>query len=105
IDEAKLKAIRKKFEDLDPLMQVYKPREKKGLGVGPKAKGDGIELLIQNYAKPKPATVSAAVLEKRGPDFIKAANVNLTMHEITKLYPPKKPVCGKGIKEWNQYND
>ncbi len=55
--------IDKKYEDLKPLMDAaFKPREKYGIGVGQKGKGDGIEVKIQSMSK---RALSPATLAKQ----------------------------------------
>lgn len=93
---AKIAALRKKYDDMEHLMQVYKPRERGGLGVGPKSKGDGIEFKIVNLGKRK---LTAGQLEKEKDDLIKMANVNIAMAKITAKFTPAK----KG-KEWNMFS-
>ena len=102
VDEAKAKAIKKKFEDLNTVMHIYKPREKGGLGVGPKAKGDGIEIKLNNLGK---RALSAMQATKEKDDLIMVGKVNVAMAEVTKLYAPTKPKGGKGAKEWNGFSD
>jgi cytochrome c556 len=99
---AKADAIKKKYEELNTSMQIYKPRERKGLGIGPKSKGDGIEIKIQNLGK---RALSKAEAEKQKADLVKMCYINLAMAEVAKRYPPAKPVCGKGVKEWQEYVD
>jgi Cytochrome C' len=92
--------MKKKYEELNTIMQVYKPSTKKGLGTGipPKGPGDGIEAKIISLGKRVPADI-----EKQKAALIKLAYINLAMAEVTKLYPPSKPKNGKGVKEWQQH--
>src|SRR5262245_32490379 len=53
VDPDKLKEIKKTYEELNHLMAIYKPRDKKGRGIGPKGPGDGIELKLVNMGKRK----------------------------------------------------
>jgi len=100
-DAAKLQAIKKKYEDLAPIMHAYKPSPKGGIGVGPKGAGDGIELKLQNMGKRKLSPVNAG---KEKADLLKMAYLNLAIAHVTEQYPPpKKP--GKSVKEWKQYLD
>jgi hypothetical protein len=99
--EAKAAAVQKKYDELNTVMQIYKPRAKGGLGIGPPSKGDGIELKIINMGK---RAMSPATLRKESGELIKMAYINIAMSKITKYYPPpKKP--GKDVKEWKQYAD
>jgi len=101
VDAKKAAEIKKKYEDLLTVMNIYKPRDKGGLGVGPAGKGDGIELKLIALGKKAPSKMS---LEKEQKDLMMMARVNLAMSEITKHYAPTKPKGGKGAKEWNEYN-
>jgi hypothetical protein len=97
----KAAAIQKKYEDLNHVMQIYKPTPKKGLGVLPRGKGDGIELKIGSLSK---RAAKAQIAKQQKELIFKLGYVNLAMAEVTRLYPPpKKP--GKGAKEWKQYSD
>lgn len=92
--------IRKKFEELNTVMHIYKPGAKGGIGYG-KA-GQGIELKLIDMGKRAPA---AGVIAKEKDDLIRLANINLAMSYITYHYAPTKVVKGKGPKEWKQYTD
>jgi cytochrome c556 len=105
IDEAKVKAIRKKYEELNPVMQIYKPSTRKGLGVfSPKGPNDGIEAKLNKMASAR-GTMNAAAIKKMEKELLKAASVNLAMHEVAKLYAPTKSVEGKTAKDWHKHND
>jgi len=93
----KIDALRKKYEDLEHLMKVYKPREKGGLGIGPASKGDGIEFKIINLGKKK---LAPGALSKEKAELLKMAYLNLAMSKITnKFVGKKKP------KEWKSYSE
>lgn len=108
IDEAKVKAItaaiKKKYDDMGPLMSIYKPSDKKGVGFNPakKGKGDGMEKRIIDLGKRAP---TADILAKEKDLLVRMATYNLAMHAISRAYAPEKPKAGKGAKEWNKYND
>lgn len=95
-------AMKKKYEDLAPIMHAYKPSPKGGIGVGKKAAGDGIELKIINLGK---RALSAANLGKEKDDIVKMAYINAAIAEVTYLYGPAKPKGGKGPKDWKQHTD
>jgi cytochrome c556 len=92
--------MKKKYEDLNTIMQIYKPSTKKGLGIGPKGPGDSIETKIINLGKRAP---SAAILAKQKNDLIKMVYINLAMVEVTLQYTPTKDKGSKGAKEWKQH--
>jgi len=100
--EAKVKAIKKKYEDLNSTMHVYKPREKGGFGYGPAGKGDGIELKILNLGK---RALAAGALAKEKADLIKLGYINIGVAKIAHAYAPTKPKGGKGAKEWKAFAD
>jgi hypothetical protein len=100
IDPARAAAIRKKYEDLNHLMIGFKPRDKKGIGIGPKGAGDGIELKLNNLGKRK---LSPMQLAKESKELLRMASINLAYAEIVYHYAPAKPKLGKGAKEWKQY--
>jgi len=94
--------MKKKYDELNTIMQVFKPSTKKGLGtgIGGKGPGDGIEAKIIKLGKSAPR---AEDLAKQKAALIKMAYINLAIAEVAKHYPPK-PKGGKGPKEWNQHN-
>lgn len=94
---AKVKALKKKYEDLNTLMHSYKPSDKHGLGYGPPMKGDGIEIKLNSLAK---RALAKTALEKEKADLIKLAHINIALAKLTAEYAPAKPKNGKGPKEW-----
>jgi cytochrome c556 len=101
IDAAKAKAIHKKYEELNHVMYIFKPRPK-GLGVGPKGKADGIELKIITLGK-RPLSEDAFKAQ-RG-ELLRMAYIVRAVAEVTQHYAPAKPKGGKGAKEWKQFTD
>jgi hypothetical protein len=94
--DAKVAAIRGRYDDLEYLMAVYKPRNKGGIGFGPPAKNDSIELKIQNLGN---AALAPAALAKEKADLIKLAYLTIAMGRIThKFAGRKKPAL------WHQYS-
>ena len=91
--------FRKKFDDLDAVMTIYKPSSKKGLGSGKKGPGDGIEQKINNLVK----RVSSPAKMKN--ELLRLGYINAVMADVAKQYAPAKPKKGKGAKEWNAYCD
>lgn len=95
--KAKVDAIRKKVE-LEHIMQAYKPKAKKGIGVG--EMGEGIEVKLNNMGR---RNVPAGVVTKEKDELIKMAYVNLAISRLSKEYPGKKG--SKGPKDWNAHLD
>jgi cytochrome c556 len=88
---------------------AYKPREKGGMGVGPKAvegKSDGIEVkLIKQLRRKDP--MSPDDLKKESDDLIKMAVVAKSMAEIADRHTPEKndPLDSKKtIANWKKFN-
>jgi len=98
--DAKAAKIKKKYEELNTVMHVFKPKDKGGVGFG-KA-GEGIELKIIGLGKRK---LAAGAMAKEKDELVKMANINLAMAAITKHYAPAKPKGGKGKKDWEGHAD
>jgi len=94
-------AIRKKYEELEPIMHAFKPSTKGGIGIGKPGPGDSIEQKIINLGK---RSLSPATLSKEKADLIKMAYINIAIGQIANHYPPKAK-GGKGPREWKQYNE
>jgi hypothetical protein len=94
--------MKKKYDELNTIMQVFKPTTKKGVGtgIGDKGPGDSIEAKIISLGKRAP---TAADLAKQKAALIKMAYINLAIAEVTTQYPPTKPKGGKGVKDWQQH--
>jgi cytochrome c556 len=88
-------AIHKKFPDLKPVMNIFKPSSKHGLGVGPKGPGDGIEQRIINWSTKTQSRSDAA---RNRPAMERAAEVSRAMAEVADVYLPKKDVS-----KWKKY--
>src|SRR5262249_8869110 len=94
----KVDAIRKKYEDLENLMKVYKPRDAGGIGFGAvRPKADGIEFKINNLGTRK---LSSGALAKEQKELVKMAYLNLAMSKITQKFVGKKKPT-----EWKKYSE
>jgi hypothetical protein len=94
----KVDAIRKKYEDMEHLMVIYKPRDLGGLGIGPVSpKADGIEYKILNVGM---RGLTAAALAKEKAELIKVVWLNVAMARISRTYTPRARA-----REWNAYCD
>jgi hypothetical protein len=100
IDAAQAKAIRKKYDDLEIIMTIYKPKNKKGLGFNKTPQG--IELKIINLGK---RALPKATLDKEANGLIEMAHINMAVADLTKLYVPAKPKGGKKPAGWLKYCD
>ncbi len=94
--QADMQAAQKKW-GLDEVMDLYKPRNKGGLGFGPK--GDGIDQKLNRLAR---RALSPEDLGKEKDDLIKLAYQSIAITELSKHYPVK-PRGGKGKKEWDEF--
>jgi hypothetical protein len=94
--KAQAAAIKKKFDELEPIMWIYKPRNKGGLGMG--KDGAGIELELGRLSGPKARLTPAKIAELK-PDLVKAAEISRAIAEVSDLYAPKKDVS-----KWKNYN-
>jgi hypothetical protein len=87
--------------DLDVIMDVFKARDKKGVGIGPKPKvykPDGIEAQFINMEKRAPAP-------KDAPAFAEAAYLTAAVAEIiVDKCPVQKKEKDKDPKEWKQWS-
>jgi hypothetical protein len=92
-DEAE--AIHKRFPDLKPVMNVFKPSSKHGLGVGPKGPGDGIEQRIIHWSTKSQSKPDAM---RNRPAMERAGEVSRAMAEVADVYLPKKDVT-----KWKKY--
>jgi hypothetical protein len=96
--KARVAAIRKKYEELNPIMIVFKPPHRGGLSAGPREKDDGIEKKLHMLAKRE---LSEKELEKARGDLVKAGWVSVAVARITHAYaPPEKKGEDRGPKEW-----
>jgi cytochrome c556 len=99
----KAKALAAKVEDLDDLMHSFKPRNKKGLGVGLKADvvtPDGIEQKLDLIAKDG---ITDQQLAKEGKALNEAAWMTAAIAEVTKYKAPTKDKGKKTKARWGQY--
>jgi cytochrome c556 len=96
--KAQAAAIHAKFkDDLKIVMTVFKPRDKGGIGVGSKARGDGIELKIISLGKRAPAKGDLSRLQ---PDLELIARVSKAMAEVADQYPQTK-----NQDMWKKFDD
>jgi hypothetical protein len=93
------KELAKKVEDLEDLMNVFKKRDKGGLGVGSKpgvvaAGQDGVETKLVALGRD---TLAGTALKKEGQAIEEMGYVISAVAKVTK----NKPVTGAKAKEWN----
>ncbi|HTU17090.1 MAG TPA: cytochrome c [Gemmataceae bacterium] len=93
--KAQAAAIKKKFDELQPLMWIYKPKNKGGIGM---KDGAGIELELGRLGGPKARLTPAKIADLKL-DLVKAAEISKAIAEISDLYAPKKDTA-----KWKGYN-
>jgi cytochrome c556 len=103
LDKTAVAKIKAKFDELNTVMHGFKPRKKKGFGVGAKPEAivpDGIELKLLDMGKRK---MSKIALTKDKDALVKMAYRTAAIAEVAKLYAPTKPKGGKGPADWKKY--
>jgi cytochrome c556 len=85
--KGQVEAIHKKFDELKPVMWVYKPRNKGGLGMGKSGAGLENELGRLSGSKARPNPAKDPMLKA---DLIKLAEISRAISEVTDLYAPNK---------------
>ncbi len=95
-------SLAKKLEGLDELMELFKKREKGGIGVGLKAGvvtvGDGIEMKLVTMGRDAP---SGATLKKEGEALEEMGYAIAAMAKVTKYKPAPKA----NAKEWSGWSE
>jgi len=87
-------------EGLHDVMHLFKPRSKKGMGVGTKAgtvTPDGIELKLLAIARDAP---SAALLKREGDALEEMSYVVAAIAEVAQQKPPAKDSGKKTKRDW-----
>ena len=100
------KAMRKKFDEVKPIMWVYKPRKKGGLGIG--KDGDDIEQTLNKVGNPKAKGWTAKKRLDMRRDLAKAAELSRAIAEVTDLYADhyKDTNTGKpNPAKWKEFNE
>lgn len=94
--KAQAAAIKKKFTELEPIMHVYKPRNKGGIGM---KDGSSIETELGKIGNPKSKLkLTKQKVAELKDDLIKAGRLSRAVAEVTDLYA--KP---KDAAEWKKY--
>jgi cytochrome c556 len=100
--KAQAAAIKKKFDELEPIMYVYKARNKGGIGmkdVSNMKDGSSIETELGKIGNPKSKSkLTKQKVADLKDDLIKAGQLSRAIAEITELYAPKKDTA-----EWKKY--
>lgn len=99
--KGQLDAITKKFEELKPLMWVYKPRKKGGIGMGPGG-ADDIEITIGKMGGPKFRMTPKKLAEMKE-DLIKAGELSKAVAEIAGQDKYAKQYAKKDAAKWKGY--
>jgi hypothetical protein len=91
-------ALAKKL-DLGNVMYVFKPRAKKGVGIGPK--GEGIEIKLNNMSKRALAKMD---LTKQQADLLRLTDITRAVSDLVPHYAPKEKKAGKDPANWKKYS-
>jgi hypothetical protein len=94
---SKAAALTKRFNNVRGAMNLYNPRSRNGIGYG--TDGIAIERKLSDLEE-KP--LDAQTLKKEAPELIRVVHINLVMAEVLRGFAPKKPILGKGKKEWDR---
>jgi hypothetical protein len=92
--------LAKKLEDVEGLMSLFKPRSKKGLGVGPKAGvivPDGIEIKLLAIGRDAPTQTT---LNKEADALVRLAHITAAIGEVAANLPPDRDMGKKTKKAW-----
>lgn len=93
--KAQAAAIKKKFDELEPIMWVYKPKNKGGIGMA--KDGAGYENELSRLSGPK-SRLTPQKIGQLKPDLIKIAEISKAVAEVSDLYTPKKDTA-----KWKGY--
>lgn len=102
--DAEAKVVAKKIEDLDDLMHSFKPRNKKGLGVGSTAgvvTPDGIEQKLNAIARDG---ITPAQLQKEGKALSEAAWMTAAIAKVTEFKAPERDKGKKKKSKWLEWS-
>jgi hypothetical protein len=86
-----------KKADLGDFMHLFKPKAKKGLGVGPK--GEGIEQKLMALGK----RTDKADVSANAAAYEKMAQITLAIAKVTDAHAPKEKKAGQDPKKWKEY--
>jgi hypothetical protein len=97
------KAVAKNTE-VEDIMHLFRPRKKKGIGVGEKEGAitpDGIEQLILSVGRDEP---SRAMVTKDAKALERVGYVSAAIGEFAIAKPPEKDVGEKKVSKWLQWS-
>jgi hypothetical protein len=98
-------AAAKNIDEIGDVMHMFRPREKGGMGIGPKVFGtnkakDGIEITLRDLARDVPANVA------KQSDALEAAGYYIAaIAELTAAKGWAKDSGKKTKKAWNEYSE
>ncbi len=97
--KSQAQAMKKKFEELKPIMWVYKPRNKGGIGMG--KDGGDIEREIGKVGSRTGKTSPKKILEMKD-DLVKAGEMSRAIAEVADLYANQ--YAKKNPAKWKEYD-
>lgn len=101
--KGQIAAIKKKFEELEPIMWVYKPKKKGGIGMG-KDGADDIELTLGKIGNPRAkAKFTPKKLAEWKADLIKVGQLSKAVATISEQDNYAKQYANKDAAKWKNY--
>jgi hypothetical protein len=101
--QGQIAAITKKFDELEPLMWVYKPRKKGGIGMG-KDGAEDIELTLGKIGNPRAkAKLNPKKLAEMKADLIKTGDLSKAIAEIAEQGKYVQQYGKKNMAMWKKY--
>jgi cytochrome c556 len=101
--KGEIAAIAKKFDELEPIMWVYKPRKKGGIGMGKNGEDD-IELTLGKIGNPRgKAKLTPKKLADMQADLIKVGELSKAIAQITEQDRYVQQYGKKEPAKWKKY--
>jgi cytochrome c' len=101
--QAQIAAISKKFDELEPLMWVYKPRKKQGIGMGKNGEDD-IEVTLGKIGNPRAkAKLNAQKLAQMKADLILTGQLSKAIAEIAEHDKYVQQYGKKNMAQWKKF--
>lgn len=101
--QGQIDAIKKTFDELEPLMWVYKARKKGGIGMGKNGEDD-IELTLGKIGNPRSkAKLTPQKLAQMKADLIKTGELSRAIAEIAGQNKYAQQYGKKNVAKWKDY--
>jgi|SRR5579875_521063 hypothetical protein len=99
--KGQIAAITQKFDELEPIMWVYKPKKKGGIGMGPNGVDD-IELTIGKMGGPKYKMTPKKIADLKD-DLIRAGELSKAIAAIAEQDKYAQNYAKKDLAKWKNY--